>query len=233
MGRRDSGYATIAATALMASLSLVAIGYTNLSVAKSRQLEAATQSVLNDIMVEAWMLNQVTIWAERREPLKNTGVWHQADLSNSKVEYLITDEHQKLNLQTDRLDAIEGVLQSVLSSSETRLVLDRIKKLRVGNTGGVHTLRDILSEPITPRQRVCLSDNLTLMHAQRSLVDQNAEAFVHDGSIVRVRARTINQSSPRSLDIAVLFTGDRASPFWVLDWSSGPASDIVECSSHA
>ncbi|MEM7663394.1 MAG: hypothetical protein AAF292_14200 [Pseudomonadota bacterium] len=233
MRRYEDGYATIAATALMSSLSLVAIGYTNLSLIKSRQVDAAAQSILNEIALESWLLTHVTELAERREPVAETGVWHQARSPSLNVEYLISDEYNKLNLRSGDIDDISNVVRKVLPQAQARAALDAVKKLQSGRAEEVQSFKDVFENSLSSAQHQCLTDELTLLYAQRSLSEGEGESYIRDGSIGRIQARTMDTTVPRSLSIVVLFTGDQSDPFWILDWQSVPTSNVAECRDHA
>lgn len=61
MSREEGGYATLAATALMSALSIVAIGYLELSLTKSRMIEATTDAVMIDIKLENAILDRKSV----------------------------------------------------------------------------------------------------------------------------------------------------------------------------
>ena len=230
----DRGYATIAVTALMSALSLLAASYLHLSVAEAGKSDAIASGVRGDILLEG-ALNEVIAGILNKDDLYTADKTLRLDYVGARYQVMIETESAKTDLNRAALDDIRIEVLTLPWLSEFRSeFMGRIERERASTEIAFESMSDLLKLEEDPGLYHCLRAHFTVYHS--SAIQPGGRAAgsnpFPDGSILRIETRTLPPEPPRTLDVTLLLTGKRDEPFWVMDWqrysgNRGEASCIV------
>lgn len=210
---RDAGYATLAVTGLLGTLSLVGAAYMNLGVAEANRADAiATQLTLDTAIEGVWLhvVSDIVSGVTAPDAIDDVGLTGFADHS---FVWRVTDEAKKANVRLDGEDEIKAATGRFrITPDPTALKLDQS-----------------FPPDLADQELRCLRDRLTVFQpasSARGAAGDRARR-ISDGAIVRIQIEVEDQAPRRGLDTAVLLTGARDTPYKVMSWRRYTGTEIA------
>lgn len=226
---RDDGYATIVVTALMGSLSVIAIALLSLSGAESRRAVALSERIALDASIEGAFHIALADIVNRRSGLSGL----QTTLPLEGGESVAVDfrpVRDQIDINRADLEQIEDRLRASIADPATSAALiESVRRRRTGTDTAFDRLEDLGSGAGFDRALPCLREQLTVFHNAAPASGRSGEQRLRDGSVVRIRVETQDGSASRGAEGTVLLTGDRSEPAWIMDWRRYSDFDAEEC----
>tara|TARA_R110002049_G_scaffold32139_3_gene107534 strand:+ start:3187 stop:3888 length:702 start_codon:yes stop_codon:yes gene_type:complete len=229
MNSRDDGYATIVVTALMGSLSVIAIALLSLSGAESRRASALSERIALDAAIEGAFHIALADIVNQRSGL--SGLQTTLHLEDGQpVGVDIRPVQDQIDINRADMEQIEERLRSFIADPATRdVVIASVRQRRAGTGTPFDRLEDLGAGTGFDRALPCLREQLTVFHNAAPASGRSGEQRIRDGTVVRIRVETQGGTAGRGAKGTVLLTGDRSEPAWIMDWRRYSDFDAEEC----
>lgn len=227
--RSEDGYASLSVAGLMAGLSLLAIGYSNLSTSKARLLAVETTILEKDIAIEGLFNQTAARIAARNLSINNS--WQSRVYEERAFQIRLSFENTKADVNRASTAQINQKLETLIQPGDASRLAARLTGQRSRTAtpypSPVH-VRALLEDKISYG---CFREYFTVYRspATQNRRQKGKQAFAEDGAIIRIEIRTHDETVPRALDAAILLTGKPADPVWVLDWQRLTDIDKEAC----
>ena len=229
MRQGQAGYATIAATGMLAGLSVLGISYMNLSRATLDISERTTRQLLLDGVLEEQLAETITQLANGMD--ETSDYPKQKRLSDTSVAITIENERDKLSLhRATELTLMDALMNIDLGRGQARHIQRKFREQRI-NSSHAMSIDSIVPADMDARALNCLQSVISEFKPPAVFKRPGAKENL-EGEILRVQVETESDGTPsRGLEAFVLFTGDRADPVWVLKWNRYSRSAKEGCKS--
>lgn len=217
----DSGYATVAVTALMSGLAIIALTVMNLSTQEARKAVKLSERLVTDMEIDGTFNQTVADLVNGNLVLTDSLTELSRPLGEVGVVVRISSEATKKNINTA---ATEEIHQALLSASLPKPLIEKtIQAINDRPQKPFLTIDELATRSDT--NAACLREVLTVFRSTG--VDTTAKTRAADGSVLRIQITAVD--SLRSADGTVLLTGKRADPVWLMDWSRQTNSERYSC----
>lgn len=227
---REAGYATLTVTALMSALSLLAVGYTQFSIAEARKVERVTRQLTIDTALEGAFHQTVYDLQKQRLVISEEHVG-QVSFDGYMFEVRFQIENNKLDLNRANPGAALAIFNDILPADYTSQSRRLFQARRSRDELVFETFPVLEAFVDNPDLAACLRDHVTL-YRSTAIVEpafNGKEVQVSDGTILRIMLEHRDESQYRGLDTVVLFTGLEDDPYWILDWQRRDITERGEC----
>lgn len=215
----DQGYSSLAVAGLMAALSLLAIGYSNLSTSKARVLSAKTDILEKDIAIEGF-LHFITARLIARQ-ISVDNAWQIRSYENTSLQFRVSFENTKIDINRASPEAIASKLSKSFDEATSGRLVNQVTNSRNPANTTYRFAQDLHQFTNENIKFACLRDIFTVYRspATQGIRTTRTRPFAEDGTIIRIEIRSIDDTAPRGIDSVVLLTGKQDDPVWTLDWA--------------
>ena len=226
----ERGYATVAVTALMSALSLLAIGYSHLSIAEARKVNRVTEQVKLDAALESVFHETVYDLLSSRLAYSEQAP-HRTQYQDEAFTVAFQIENSKTDINRTSVGVIEAELSKHLPPGQANRLLGSIGPEPRRGEVRFDTLESYEALADNATSLACLRDQFSLFRSTAVVGanEHDGSRYIQDGLILRLMIETDSDRIYRALDTVVLFTGIENDPFWVLGWQRRGAGDLGEC----
>ena len=227
---QDQGYATLAVTALMAALSVVAIAWLDRSGTENRLAALVRDTITADAAIEG-IFNEISAeLANRTLAVGQTGITLERTYSGIRASVRIDPMAHQVDVNRAPIETIDTrARESGLSPEVTADLLEGIRVSRFGAGDTITHLEEVSDSPAFQEALPCLRQYFTVFHNAALPRTRQDGAALSDGSLVRIHITT-KAPPARALDANILLTGNSSEPVWIYDWRriSDPQKDICD-----
>lgn len=230
MSPNEQGYATVTVTALVLSLSTIALSVLNYTSAGLRSSSAVAERILLDARTEGVFNETLAGLLNGSISLRSDEPVHIVDNRETGSRTLITDEAQKVDINRAPLEEVEAVLGDVSDDRQMRLqILETITKHR--DRGALmQSVNAIMAPNMDSTLTACLRARFTVFKSPAASIARSDHRLSLDGRMLRIRTETsLPEQSDRGIDAVILFTGNKTDPAWIMDWRRYTAPEPEGC----
>jgi hypothetical protein len=224
MKASERGYATATVIGLMAVLSLGSSAILNAALTENQRAKRILQQVQMDALLEG-ELNRLIAEGLNTPAQFKLGM-RSVEPSGVALIAEITDEQVRPDLLRDNKVQLRSIFEaSSLTSTEQATLLQNKNE-----PGRLRHLEDLIPGADLSRETArCLEDKLTLYRSTLNPLSRpNPQSL--DGAIIRFELKTDKETKPaRRLRAIILFTGDRQTPYHIMDWRQDNDTQSPSC----
>jgi hypothetical protein len=234
MTKLEDGYATLTVSALMGALSLLALGYTNLSISEARKVDAVRAKIELDMALDGafhQVLGELFSRSIAVYPHYPDQIIYQGHNFNLSLQV----ENQKIDLNRAYMPNIKMELGEIFGDQIAQQLGSEIENRRDDFETAYESVSHLEKLLDDPDHIACLRDQFTLFRSVGMEQPDETDAihYAVPGMTLRIQLEKRDAFGYRALDTIVLITGTPRDPFWVLDWQRREIGEIGECERDA
>lgn len=229
MRNNESGYATVTVTGLLAALSVIGVGFFQLSETTVQLSDRVASKLILDGELEAIAADTLADLANGDTLVADYPKVETIGDQNTRITVSVELDREKLQLKTLEAGELESFLETIEAApADIRFALNTLQQ-RGDEASGHFSMNDLFA-PGTPSAIVSCARSQITEYSIPAVFKRESEKHRLDGETLRLQVKADRSSVvSRNLDIAVLFTGDDRDPMWVLNWDRYDLNTTMEC----
>lgn len=227
---REQGYATLAVTALMAALSVVAIAWLDRAGTGSHHALLVRNTLTADAAIEGLFSEVAAGLVNRTISVGSTGAVLDRTYAGVRASVRIDPMQNRVDLNRAPIDAIDTrARESRLPPEVIADLLEGIRENRFGAGSTIAHIDGLSDSQAFQEALACLRRQFTVFHNAALPRTRPNDHTLPDGSLVRIHITTRDPPA-RGLDAVILLTGSSSEPVWIYDWRrfSDPQKEICD-----
>ena len=228
MTRQDQGFATVAVTALLGALSVVAIAYLQLSLTQARKARLLADQVKIDLALAGALAQTLALIQNGNLTASPTGLRRPIRFDNVTYQLALSFEYRRTRATKESLLSFaDEQAHRFNGETERAAYLNRVRTL---------TEEELEAPDFGWAEAVLARDTLSCLRGSRtvfaptgtSALREDGMGPIPDGHFIRLVLEP-QMGKARGLDVVVLKTGRRDQPFWVMSWRRYSGRETFSC----